>query len=67
LPKLQKKLKAEFLQITLTLVVNLVRTFPSAKFISFDAILGVIITSHTPKYNEPAKIPANLLIVAQQY
>jgi len=48
----------------LTLVVNLVRTFPSAKFICFDAILGVIITSHTPKYNEPAEIQANLFIVA---
>jgi len=34
--------------------VNLVRTFPSAKFICFHAILGMIITSHTPKY-EPAK------------
>jgi len=49
------------------LVVNLVRTFPSAKFICFDAILGVIITSHAPKYDEPAKIQAKLLNVALQY
>jgi len=48
----------------MTLVVNLVRTFPSAKFICFDAILGVIVMSHTPKNNESAKIQANLLIVA---
>ena len=48
----------------MTLIVNLVRTFSSAKFICFDAILGVIITSHTPKYNEPAKIQASLFIAA---
>jgi len=47
----------------MNLVVKLIRTFPSAKFICFDAIPGVIIMSHTPKYNEPAKIPTNLLIV----
>jgi len=28
---------------------------------------GVVITSHTPKYSEPAKIQANLSSVAQQY
>jgi len=47
----------------MTLVVKLIRTFPSAKFIFFDAIPGVIIMSHTPNYNEPAKTPVNLLIV----
>jgi len=48
----------------MTLVMNLARTFPSAKFICFDPILGAIITSHTPKYNEPTNIQANLFIKA---
>jgi len=41
----------------MTLVVNLVRIFPSAKFMCFDAIPGVIIMSHRnimsrPKYRQ---------------
>jgi len=38
----------------MTLVVNLVRTVPSAKFVAVDAILGGIVTSHThtPRCNK---------------
>ena len=46
----------------MTLVVNLVRKVPSAKFfVAIDAILGAIVTSHThrnvmsqPKYRKMA-------------
>ena len=44
----------------MNLAVNLVRTVPSGKlFAAVDAILGTMVTSNTPKCNEPAKIRAN--------
>jgi len=44
-------------QIIMTLVVNLVREFlQRSLFAAIDAILGAIVTSHTPKCNESAKV-----------
>jgi len=48
----------------MTLVVNLVREFlQRSLFAAIDAILGAIVTSHTPKCNESAKV-GKLLIVS---